>query len=74
MRAFILCDYEGATGVVSWGDEENTLGPEAMAGDVNATIDGLIQGGFTNLVKTPSKRPEIVAITKTAQANRPNQF
>ncbi|NLN79494.1 MAG: M55 family metallopeptidase [Armatimonadetes bacterium] len=50
MRAFILCDYEGATGVVSWGDEENTLGPEAMAGDVNATIDGLRQGGFTKFV------------------------
>lgn len=50
MRAYILCDYEGATGVVSWDDEENSLGPEAMAGDVNATIEGLRQGGFTEFV------------------------
>jgi D-amino peptidase len=50
MRAYILCDYEGTTGVVSWDDEENSLGPEAMAGDVNATIEGLRQGGFTEFV------------------------
>lgn len=49
MKAYILCDYEGATGVVSWEDEI-PLGPEAMAGDVNATIEGLRQGGFTEFV------------------------
>lgn len=49
MRAYILCDYEGTTGTVSW-DEENSLGPEAMAGDVNATIEGLAAGGFTEFV------------------------
>ena len=50
MRAYILCDYEGTTGTVCWDDEEHTLGPEAMAGDVNATIEGLRQGGFTEFV------------------------
>lgn len=49
MRAFILCDYEGATGVVSW-EEEAALGPEAMAGDVNAVIAGLREGGFDRFV------------------------
>lgn len=50
MRAYILCDYEGTTGTVCWDDEETSLGPEAMAGDVNATIEGLRQGGFTQFV------------------------
>ncbi|NLN76019.1 MAG: M55 family metallopeptidase [Armatimonadetes bacterium] len=50
MKAYILCDYEGTTGVVAWGDEETALGAEAMAGDVNATIEGLRQGGFTEFV------------------------
>lgn len=49
MRAFILCDYEGTTGTVSWEDEDR-LGAEAMAGDINATIEGLRQGGFTEFV------------------------
>jgi D-amino peptidase len=49
VRAFILCDYEGTTSTVSW-EEEATLGPEAMAGDVNAIIDGLRSGGFTRFV------------------------
>jgi len=49
MKAFILCDYEGTTGTVSWEDEDS-LGPEAMAGDINATIEGLRQGGFTEFV------------------------
>lgn len=50
MRAFILCDYEGTTGVVAWDAEEAALGAESMAGDVNATIEGLRQGGFTEFV------------------------
>ena len=50
MKAYILCDYEGTTGVVAWDDEEKSLGPEAMAGDINATIEGLRQGGFTQFV------------------------
>lgn len=49
MRAFILCDYEGTTGTVSW-EEEATMGPEAMEGDVNAIIRGLREGGFTKFV------------------------
>lgn len=49
MKAYILCDFEGTTGTVSW-DEENSLGPEAMVGDLNATIEGLRQGGFTEFV------------------------
>lgn len=49
MKAFILCDYEGTTGTVTWEDEDS-LGPEAMAGDVNATIKGLRAGGFTKFV------------------------
>lgn len=49
MRIFILCDYEGTTGTVSW-DEENEMGPEAMAGDVNAAVAGLREGGFTKFV------------------------
>jgi len=50
MRAYILCDYEGTTGTVTWEDEEAKLGPEAMAGDVNAIIHGLRDGGFTRFV------------------------
>lgn len=50
MKAYILCDYEGTTGTVAWDDEENRLGSEAMAGDINATIEGLRQGGFTEFV------------------------
>ena len=49
MRAFILCDYEGTTGAVCW-DECEKLGPEAMAGDVNAAIAGLREGGFTRFI------------------------
>ncbi len=49
MRAFILCDYEGTTGTVCW-EETDKLGPEAMAGDVNATVAGLREGGFTKFV------------------------
>jgi len=49
MRAFILCDYEGTTGTVCW-DETDKLGPEAMAGDVNAVIAGLREGGFSRFV------------------------
>lgn len=49
MRAFILCDYEGTTSTVCW-DEEHVLGPEAMAGDVNAVIAGLRKGGFDRFV------------------------
>lgn len=49
MRAFILCDYEGTTSTVCW-EEQDTLGPEAMAGDVNAAIAGLREGGFTRFV------------------------
>lgn len=50
MKAYILCDYEGTTGTVTWDDEEKALGPEAMAGDINATIEGLRQAGFTKFV------------------------
>jgi len=50
MKAYILCDYEGTTGTVAWDDEEKALGAEAMAGDINATIEGLRQGGFTEFV------------------------
>lgn len=50
MKAYILCDYEGTTGTVAWDEEEKALGPEAMAGDINATIEGLRQGGFTKFV------------------------
>lgn len=50
MKAHILCDYEGTTGTVAWDDEEKLLGAEAMAGDINATIEGLRQGGFTEFV------------------------
>ncbi len=50
MKAYILCDYEGTTGTVTWDDEENSMGAEAMAGDINATIEGLRQGGFTEFV------------------------
>lgn len=49
MRAFILCDYEGTTSTVSW-EEEETMGPEAMAGDVNAVIQGLREGKFDRFV------------------------
>ncbi|MDH7601004.1 MAG: M55 family metallopeptidase [Armatimonadota bacterium] len=49
MKAFILCDYEGTTGTVSW-DEEQKLGPAAMAQDANAAIAGLREGGFTEFV------------------------
>ena len=49
MKVFILCDYEGTSSTVSW-EEETTLGPEAMAGDVNATIAGLRSGGFNEFV------------------------
>ncbi len=49
MRAYILCDYEGTTGTVCW-EEEEKLGPEAMAGDANAVIQGLRDGGFTKFV------------------------
>ncbi|MGC8862364.1 MAG: M55 family metallopeptidase [Armatimonadota bacterium] len=49
MRAFILCDYEGTTGTVCW-EEQDRLGPEAMAGDVNAVIAGLRDGGFIRFV------------------------
>lgn len=49
MKAYILCDYEGTTGTVSW-EEESTMGPEAMAGDVNAIIAGLRAAGFTEFV------------------------
>jgi len=49
MRAFILCDYEGTTGTVCW-EEQDRFGPEAMAGDVNAAIAGLRDGGFTRFV------------------------
>lgn len=49
MKAFVICDYEGTTGTVSW-EEEEKLGPMAMAGDVNATIAGLRDGGFTEFV------------------------
>lgn len=49
MRAFIICDYEGTTGTVSW-DEEQKYGSAAMAGDVNAAIAGLRDGGFTEFV------------------------
>lgn len=50
MKAYILCDYEGTTGTVAWDDEEKLLGPEAMAGDINAAVEGLRQGGFTEFV------------------------
>lgn len=49
MRAFILCDYEGTTGTVTW-DEQDSLGPDAMAGDLNAAIAGLRRGGFDRFV------------------------
>ncbi len=49
MKAYILCDYEGTTGTVCW-EEEHVLGPEAMAGDVNAVIAGLRKGGFGRFV------------------------
>lgn len=40
MRTFILRNYEGTTGAVTW-DEQDSLGPEAMARDLNSATAGL---------------------------------
>ncbi len=49
MKAFVLCDYEGTTGTVSW-DEEQKYGSSAMVEDTNAAIAGLREGGFKEFV------------------------
>ncbi|MFZ0168701.1 MAG: M55 family metallopeptidase [Candidatus Dormiibacterota bacterium] len=54
MRVFISCDMEGVAGIVDW--QQVTAGPEFAVGrrlmleEVNAAIDGAVEGGATSVV------------------------
>jgi len=54
VRVFISCDMEGVAGIVDW--QQVTAGPEFALGrrlmleEVNAAIDGAVEGGATSVV------------------------
>lgn len=60
MKIWISCDMEGVAGVVSWDQCRPTnpaayaLGCSLMLGEVNAAIEGAIEGGATEIVVNDS--------------------
>ena len=47
MKVLITADYEGASGHVQWGSGGER---EALTADINAAIDGAIEGGATEIL------------------------
>ncbi len=55
MKVFISADLEGTAGVVSWdqtrpSDKDYNAAVELMVGEVNAAIEGALEGGATEIV------------------------
>jgi D-amino peptidase len=55
MRVFLSSDIEGCAGISDWdqvriGEPEFALGRELLAGEVNAAIDGAIEGGAKHVL------------------------
>ncbi|HTU30729.1 MAG TPA: M55 family metallopeptidase [Solirubrobacteraceae bacterium] len=55
MRVFLSSDIEGCAGISDWdqvriGEPEFALGRELLAGEVNAAIDGAIEGGAEHVL------------------------
>lgn len=60
MKVYLSCDFEGVAGIVDWSQcrpgsgEAYALGCRLMLGEVNAAIDGAVDGGADTVVVNDS--------------------
>jgi D-amino peptidase len=59
MKVFISTDFEGVAGIVDWdqimvGSSDYEMGRRLLLGELNAAIDGALQGGATEFVVNDS--------------------